>query len=274
MYAHPILRCHGGRSIIQPHILSQLPKYINNYYEPFVGTGNVLISLLASRKILGNVIVGDNNPHLITMYEIIRDYPKLLIDELKSLTAKYNSLPHVFPRCPKSHKPELLRDVISKEQYYYWIRDQFNNPELSCLERSSLFIFLNKTCFRGLYREGPHGFNVPYGHYPNPMIYKSEHIQYLSNLLRDVQFERQNNFRDSSSFTVTKKNEDFVFINTPIDFQESWDLYETCKKLDCTFFLCDSTMGSEIIKKIFPSPTFLVSEIQETRYSSIQFVKK
>lgn len=281
MHARSILRSHGSRLNIQSHILSQFPKKINNYYEPFVGVGNIMIALLASRKITGTIHVSDRNRHLITMYRILRDYPALLIDELKRLYSKYNSLPDALPRglvydesvIPSTAAPHSLEDVISRENYYYWIRDQFNNNNLdiSLLEKSAMFIFLNKTCFRGMYREGPEGFDVPYGHYLNPLIHNPEHVRYLSHLFQGVEFE-ESEYQYSSSFAVEKHPDDFVFINTPIDFQDTWDLYESCKTLNCPFFLCDNATDSGVLQKVFSSNTFTFSKVRESRSSSIQFV--
>ena len=101
---------------------------------------------------------------------------------------------------------------MSKESYYYWIRNKYNTIEKNTVECSALFMFLNKTCFRGMYREGPKGFNVPYGHYKKtPVIIKQQDLNTISELIKDVEFIHSD-FRDS----IKKiKPSDFVYFDPP-----------------------------------------------------------
>ena len=78
--------------------------------------------------------------------------------------------------------------LTSQESYFYWIRNEFNKftqEQKNSPKGTAYFIFLNKTCFRGVYREGPNGFNVPFGHYKNPEIINDEHVKIISNLIKN-----------------------------------------------------------------------------------------
>jgi DNA adenine methylase len=92
-----------------------------------------------------------------------------------------------------NRKPETFEEALSsKESYYYWIRRKYNElsgEEKKTLQGTSMLIFLNKTCFRGMFREGPNGFNVPYGNNLNPEIANLDHIIEVSNLIQNVVFE-------------------------------------------------------------------------------------
>ena len=105
---------------------------------------------------------------------------------------------------------------VSREAYYYWIRSQYNAAsDKTAVGTSAMFIFLNKTCFRGVYRVGPNGFNVPYGFYANPEIINKEHLDELSELIQIVHF-RVADFRDSMKLVISKKSDgDFVYMDPP-----------------------------------------------------------
>jgi len=102
----------------------------------------------------------------------------------------------------------------SKENYYYWIRNKYNNlsqNEKNDIIGSSMFIFLNKTCFRGLFRVGPNGFNVPYGNYKNPEIINKSHLDEIHLLIKHVKFE----CLDFNKLLLNYQEGDFIYLDPP-----------------------------------------------------------
>ena len=164
-----------------------------------------------------------------------------------------------------NRNPDNINEALtSKESYYYYLRKNYNKSVLGTIERSAMFLFLNKTCFRGLYREGPNGFNVPYGHYKNPSIINKDELDNISEMIKDVVFK-------ACDFTESFKDiieGDFVYIDPPyapensksfVKYTESgFDLnchnrlFDTIKKtndIHVKFLLSNSNV--ELVKKSF-----------------------
>jgi len=180
----------GGKSQIINDVFELYPKIINNYYEPFLGGGSVLIELLNKLenneiKLLDSIYCSDINKNLINCYNFIKSNPNELILELDKLSTfnKQNQSISNKSKYKSVSIPSNINDAIKNgnDILYYYLRDKYNKLDLT-LEKAALFIYLNKTCFRGLYREGKNGFNVPYGNYKNPQLYDKEYIVKLSNL--------------------------------------------------------------------------------------------
>ncbi len=174
----PFVKWAGGKSQLLNEIKKiypdELGKRITKYAEPFVGGGAVLFDILSNYK-LDKLYIGDLNAELINAYQIIKNDVQELITVLKRLSKEY------FSFCDEQ-----------KKEYYYSTRKRFNSLKLSqndshSIEKAALFIFLNKTCFNGLYRVNKKGlFNVPVGSYKNPTICDEDNLLNISDALKKV----------------------------------------------------------------------------------------
>lgn len=211
----PLLKWVGGKGQIIDKLFKNVPNKINNYHEIFVGGGSVLIMILWAREkgyitIEGAINVYDLNRALIGTYINIKEKKDELLE-------KTNKLENVFNSCELDkgdRKPQTEEEALkSKESYYYWIREQYNKQEdkLSVLS-SAYFIFLNKTGFRGMYREGPNGYNIPYGNYKNPKILDKDELEYISSLISDVNFIHSD---FSESLNGIQDEGNFVYLDPP-----------------------------------------------------------
>lgn len=217
----PLLKWVGGKTQIIDTILEQFPKEMNNYHEPFVGGGSVLLGFLCLVqegiiKVNGSVYASDKNEKLIALYKNIQQHPEEVINELKAIVDVNSSLPFWEGESQKPNRApsSIVEAQQCQESYYYWIRSIYNGMgplEKTSCKAAAFFIFLNKTCFRGVYREGPKGFNVPYGHYKNPGIYDEDHIMLIYQLLQHVTFLHQP-FEDSLQQV---QEGDFTYLDPP-----------------------------------------------------------
>lgn len=175
--AKPFLKWAGGKTQLLPTIDSFLPDSFSRendvtYIEPFVGGGAMLFFMLQKYRNIKRAIVNDINPHLVKTYTVIRDQPYTLIEYLNNLQKEYRA----------------LSDYEAQKDLYLKIRTRFNTEELSDIEEAAFMIFMNRTCFNGLYRENSKGgFNVPFGKYTNPTICDEDLIISDSELLQKVE---------------------------------------------------------------------------------------
>lgn len=175
----PILKWAGGKSQLLADISHTYPAglgdTIRRYAEPFVGGGAVLFDILSKFK-LDEVYISDVNAELINMYLVVRDHVDALISVLSTYEKEY-----------------LALDIDGRKKYYYKKRNDFNrlieNGQSKLGTTSAaMFIFLNRTCFNGLYRANRKGlFNVPQGNQTNPLICNQENLRAVSSALSDVQ---------------------------------------------------------------------------------------
>lgn len=205
----PILKWVGGKSQFINKISDNLSKQtFKRFVEPFVGGGSVFLNILPK-----NVWINDINSDLINMYKIVKESPDDLIRKLNDMISEMNTYkpPRGIPR--KSRKDKSL-EMIRREHYFYYIRDTLDPKETSRIEQAARFIFLNKTCFRGLYRENSKGkFNVPFGNYKNPQICNAENICAVSEYLNrtNAKITNYDYKRVLDELTVG----DFVYLDPP-----------------------------------------------------------
>ena len=190
----PFIKWVGGKTQLIDSIEKALPKDFENqnnltYIEPFVGGGAVLFWILQKYPNIKNAVINDINPDLTTAYKTIKKDPAELINQLLLIQNEYLSL-----------------SEEKRKEYFLLKRERFNTKSLEPIENTALFIFLNRTCFNGLYRVNSKGlFNVPFGSYANPKICDEQTIMADSELLQKVEiltgdFEATLHYAGENSF--------------------------------------------------------------------------
>jgi DNA adenine methylase len=189
----PFLKWVGGKTQIIEDIIKEYPNEMNNYHDIFLGGGSTLFALLSYVKIgkievSNNIYAYDLNDCLISVYKNIQKRPKKTYRKYKKIMTKYeNCKDNEINRKPTNEDEANT----SQESFYYWIRGKYNDMddiEKNKTKGSAMFLFLNKTCFRGIYRIGPNGFNVPFGHYKNIKMIDKKIFMSISELVRNVKF--------------------------------------------------------------------------------------
>lgn len=298
MIQKPFLKWLGGKTQIIEKIISTMPTKMVNYHEIFLGGGSVLFAILSLKKqnkisIKGEIFAYDINEHLIDVYKTIRTKK----DEFFIHLTKIKNIYHGLQFVNKNMNPQTYEEALtSKESYYYWIRRQFNEinkiakANTKCenstdeinVEKCAMFVFLNKTCFRGMYREGPNGFNVPYGHYKTtPAFMSQEELNKISELIQCVHFKCCD-FKTSLCETsiCAPKSNDFMYLDPPyapetkksfvgytengFDLQAHKDLFNMIREshVNKTQFLLSNSMV-ELVTKNFRD--FKMEEIKVRR---------
>lgn len=186
--ARPFLKWAGGKRQLLPELLKYIPKQYKTYYEPFVGGGALLLELQRKRA-----VINDSNAELINCYQIVRDSVE---DLILALSQHENT-----------------------ETHYYEVRDWDRSPDYatrSAVERAARIIYLNKTCYNGLFRVNSQGqFNVPFGRYDYPNIVDAGVLRAVSAYLNNPEVTIRNmDFADAAS---DAKRGDFIYFDPPYD---------------------------------------------------------
>lgn len=199
----PFVKWAGGKGSLIPQLNNFYPYELKNgiierYIEPFVGGGAVLIDILQKYDIQ-EVYAFDINIDLINSYNVIKNNIEELITNLKQIETEY-----------------LQLGQEERKNYFYNIRDEYNKYELEeneqNVQRAVQFIYLNRTCFNGLYRVNKNGkFNVPVGKYKNPTICDEENLRQLSQLIQNVQFQ----YGDYSRSMEYVTENTFIYFDPP-----------------------------------------------------------
>lgn len=185
----PFLKWAGGKSQLLSVLERHFPKEFKAYYEPFLGGGAVFFYLVERRPRF-RAILSDINEELMKTYQVVKDHVEDLIKLLKRHSAEYG---------------------LSPESYYYQVRTMEPSSDM---EKAARLIFLNKTCYNGLYRVNREGkFNVPFGRYKNPKICDAENLRIVSQVLHWSKAELLS--VDYQEATKNAGRGDFIYFDPP-----------------------------------------------------------
>jgi len=187
----PFIKWAGGKTSLLPHLLSHVPLPLKEYHEPFLGGGALFLGI-CTRTSAFNAHLSDTNQELITAYRVIKESPEELIQLLSRFQREYDS-------------------AVDKSAYFYREREWRPTDRI---ESAARLIFLNKTCYNGLYRVNSKGeFNVPFGRYKNPRILNSDGIRAVSHALENTKAELHSlDYKDALS---SCGRADFVYLDPP-----------------------------------------------------------
>ena len=255
--AKPFVKWVGGKRSIMYELLSRLPKGINNYFEPFVGGGALFFEIAKKAK---NVFLSDINKDLILTYKVVK-----------------NSLDKLIPILKKHQRNHTTT-------YYYELRSNqiLKNP----IEIAARFVYLNKTCFNGLYRVNKRGeFNVPVGRYKNPKIFDIDNLFAVAKALQGVKISCMD-FTD-----ISPKKGDFVYFDPPYHptNAKSFNSYNSVifsqkDQIRLRDFAIDlssrginvmiSNSNVDLIRSIYGTPPFNISLVSAPRFVNCKSTKR
>ncbi|MDA0352183.1 MAG: DNA adenine methylase [Chloroflexi bacterium] len=191
--ARPFLKWAGGKTQLLPALLERAPRSIDTYYEPFMGGGALFFALAADPDLAPRrAVLNDMNHELVTAYTVVRDHLDELVARLEVLAANY-----------------LEGDAEARAANYYAVRDEQRGAPVEVAAR---LIFLNKTCFNGLYRVNRQGrFNVPHGRYQKPNILDRDNLTAASAALQHAEITHG----DFETACAEARAGDFVYLDPP-----------------------------------------------------------
>lgn len=200
----PFLKWAGGKGQLLSQLEANLPAGLDErcftYIEPFVGGGAMLFFMLGRFPNIKKVIINDINPHLITAYRTIKEKPDELIKRLGALERQYYA----------------LEDEEARRTFFLGAREIFNEEDLDAVDRTKYMIFLNRTCFNGLYRVNSKGkFNVPFGRNLHPTICNAEAIKADSELLNRFDVIILNGDFEQTFNYVDNRGQNFFYLDPP-----------------------------------------------------------
>ena len=254
--AQPFLKWAGGKRQLLPVIKEFQPTKYTQYYEPFVGAGAVLFFMQPKKS-----TINDTNSELINCYQVIKDQPQELLAQIQH------------------HKEQ------NSQEYYYKLREQDRKDDfknLSLVQRAARIIYLNKTCFNGLFRVNSRGqFNVPYGKYSNPVIADPAVIRAVSEYLNRANVRIK--CGDFEKAINTARKGAFIYFDPPyhplsdtssftgysingFGEEEQIRLKQVCDKLsDRGCQVLASNSASPFIKELYDDPRYEIIDVLATR---------
>lgn len=242
----PFLKWVGGKRALIPQLDLLLPQDIRTYLEPFVG-GGAMFFHLSNGGLLQQAILSDFNEELITTWKMVRDRPQDLLRELSKHQSRHD------------------------EEHYYFVRNRFRpRSELGIAAR---MIYLNKTCFNGLYRvNSQNRFNVPMGRYINPNIVDADNVKMCSDILDGVEI------RCGSFAEIDIGETDFAYVDPPYDDtftnyvaggfhknsqEELRDVVTEWATQGCRVMISNS--DTELIRSLYSGPLWRINEVKAGR---------
>lgn len=202
--AKPFIKWVGGKSQLLQQLERHLPPELYEeeftYIEPFVGGGAMLFYMLQNFRNIRQVVINDINRNLTEAYRAIKQEPEGLVYRLKHIEQQYLN----------------ITTEDDRKNFYLEMRRRFNEESLRSLDKTAILIFLNRTCFNGLYRENAKGkFNVPFGRYANPTICNEEVIYADSELLNRFDVQILNGDFKNTAKTIDKTVLTFFYFDPP-----------------------------------------------------------
>ncbi|MCI1273977.1 MAG: DNA adenine methylase [Clostridiaceae bacterium] len=236
---YPIVKWVGGKRQLMFELLKNMPKSYNRYFEPFIGGGALFFELQPD-----NAYISDVNEELINLYSVVKNDVEDLIDDL----SRHEVSKDYFLK---------LRNADRTSDYENW----------SDIQKASRFIYLNRTCFNGLYRVNSQGqFNVPFGNYKNPRICDEQNLRNCSELLQNTEIK----CADFTAILDKVQKGDFVYFDPPyVPLNETSSFTSYTKEgfdIDMQFKLrdlCDELDSRGVMFMLSNSDTKIVNELYE-----------